>query len=82
MFLSIVYCFLLVCFVFGSSVYTTASRLFVFRYFSLVVALNAHTTEEESYTVLAHVSERIIVRVSDCAAVQLFTVHVVVCYNL
>lgn len=35
------------------------------KYFSLVVSLNAFTTEEEMYTVLAHVSERIIVRASN-----------------
>ena len=34
------------------------------RFFSLVVAVHAYTSEDESYPVVEHVSERIIVRVS------------------
>ena len=45
----------------------------VCRYFSLVVSLRARTKEEDSkpLTVVAHVSERIIVRVSNDVAIAL-----------
>lgn len=33
------------------------------RYFHLVVGLHAHTADQASYQVIAHASERIIVRV-------------------
>lgn len=35
------------------------------RYFHLVVGLHAHTADQSSYQVVAHASERIIVRVSN-----------------
>ena len=45
----------------------------VCRYFSLVVALVAHTANGNSYTVVAHVSERIIVRVSTSSSAILLS---------
>lgn len=44
------------------------------RYFYLVVGLHAHTADQASYQIVAHASERIIVRV--CKSVTIITLKI------
>ena len=50
------------------------------RYFSLVVALIAHTANGNCYTIVAHVSERIIVRVRWSFASSYCSVHILIIF--